>query len=150
MKRLTPYLSVVLSALLLYAVPLLAETPVDVTGAAPSIAALEQLPSPPPPPAQSIPTVNSGASPAQPGTPARATLPGSSTAQPQPPSVSITNTGASGYKSHSGKTKWIIAAVVAGGAAGAMMAMKGGKGGTTAAAPTALSIGTPSISIGRP
>jgi hypothetical protein len=85
-----------------------------------------------------------------PGTPAHVTIP-SQNAETQPPSVSITNTGASpGKNSHNSKTKWIIAAVAVAGAGGAMMAMKGGKGGAPAAAAPSLSIGTPSISVGHP
>lgn len=148
MKSFTPYLSLVLSALLL-AAPMVAETTNDTVAPSPAaVTVLDQLPTPPPPPAQSVPTVNTGASPApQPGTPARAVLPNT---QAQRPSVSVTTTGASAEKSHGSSKKWLIAAVVAGGAAGAMMAMKGGKGSAPAAAPAALSIGTPGISIGHP
>lgn len=142
MKRLIPYLSIALTALL--AVP--TSPAKDATA---SVELLAQLPSPPPPPADAVPISRSGASAATPGTPAHLTLP-STSAGIERPSVSITHTGASPEKgSHSNKTKWVIAALVAGGAAGAMMAMKGGKG-TAAAAPPSLSIGTPSISIGAP
>jgi hypothetical protein len=141
MKRLIPYLSIVLTAVL--AVPtLLAEE------AATSPEVLAQLPSPPPPAADTLPVSRSGASAPVPGTPAHPTLPSGETERP---SVSITHTGASPEKgSHSNKTKWIIAALAAGGAAGAMMALKGGKGTAAAAAPPSLSIGAPSISIGAP
>ena len=142
MKRLIPYLSIAVTALL--AVPI---SPAE--NATASIEVLAQLPSPPPPPADTVPVSRSGASAPAPGTPAHPALP-SASAETERPVVSITHTGASPEKgSHSNKTKWIIAALAAGGAAGALMAMKGGKG-TAAAAPPSLSIGTPSISIGAP
>lgn len=87
---------------------------------------------------------------AEPGTPAHPQLPSASTAQAQPPSVSITTTGATGYHPHHSNKKWVIAALVAAGAAGGAMAMMHGKGAAPAAAVAPLSIGTPSISIGHP
>jgi hypothetical protein len=110
----------------------------------------EMLANMPPAPSSpfDMPVAKSGASGVtpQPGTPAHAALP-NSTAQTQPPSVSVTTTGATGYHPHHGKGKWIIAAVVAAGAGGAMMAMHG-KASAPAATVAPLTIGTPSISIG--
>jgi hypothetical protein len=141
MKTPTSFCVVILTALLAVSPVLGAD--------APAIDVLAPLPSPPPPASQPIPLSRTGATAATPGTPARPALPNDN-ADAERPSVSVTHTGASPAKSsHSNKTKWIIAAVVAGGAAGAMMAMKGGKG-TAAAAPPSLSIGTPTISIGAP
>jgi len=53
--------------------------------------------------------------------------------------------------SHKGRTKWIVAAVAAGGAV-AGLAFGKGKGGapTTAATPAGIQIGNPSITIGHP
>ena len=111
---------------------------------------LQAMP-PPLPPAYGIPVARSGASaPApEPGTPAHPQLASGAAGQSEPPKVSITTTGATGYHPHHGKTKWVIAAVAAAAAGGAFAAMHG-KGAAPAAAVPPLSIGTPSISIGHP
>lgn len=106
---------------------------------------------PPAAPGFELPIAKSGASGPmpQPGTPAHAQLPNTAAAQTQPPSVSITTTGATGYHPHHSK-KWVIAAVVVAAGAGGAFAAMHGKASAPAAAVAPLSIGTPSISIGHP
>src|SRR5579875_3700700 len=74
-------------------------------------------------------------------------------AQPTPnpePSVTVSNTGSSSV-SHGGSKKWIILAVIAAAAGGGLAMASKGKSSTAASSTTsALSIGTPSVSIGHP
>lgn len=129
--------------------PVLAADTAELPG---TIDILQAIP-PPAAPAFALPVARSGASqpaPHNPGTPAHAQLPNAGTAQAQAPLVSVTNTGATGYHPHHGKTKWVIAAVIAAGAGGALMAMHGKGTAPAGAAVAPLSIGTPSISIGHP
>jgi hypothetical protein len=66
------------------------------------------------------------------------------------PRVSVSGGSPAASSGHSGKTKWIILAVViAGGAGGAMAFVGKGKSSPTTATP-GLSIGTPSVSVGAP
>jgi hypothetical protein len=147
----TSHAGVLLEKILTRPTPALAPVLPAYTAAVSNTTDMLQAIPPPPAPAFELPIAKSGASGSmpEPGTPAHPQLPNTATAQTQPPSVSVTTTGATGYQPHHSK-KWVIAAVVAGAAAGGAFAAMHGKAGTPAAAVAPLSIGTPSISIGPP
>ncbi|MGH7139435.1 MAG: hypothetical protein ACREHD_27130 [Pirellulales bacterium] len=68
----------------------------------------------------------------------------------QPPEVSITKPPPGAKVGHSSKKKWIILALVAGAAAGAVGFAAKGKSASSGSSTMQMSIGTPTISVGKP
>ena len=133
--------------------PFALPVPADLSVAPPVQAypAFQQLPSPPPPPADALSRANVVAPRlADPGQPAQASA--SLTAPSRlasEPSVSVSNSPNAG-KSHSSKTKWVILAAVIAAGAGAGVAMMGKKSSSGTNSSGGVSIGPPVISVGHP